>query len=219
MNKSNGDKMNHKVRGPYEAFFKRFFDIVISLTVLFFLGWLYLILVVLVRIKLGSPVLFKQERPGKNEKIFKLYKFRTMTDERDDEGNLLPDEKRLTSFGKFLRSTSLDEMPEMINILKGDMSLIGPRLLLVRYLPRYTKEQHRRHEVRPGLTGLAAAKGRNSIDWESKFKFDVEYVDNITFLMDLKIIFWTIKIVLKRDGISEEGQATMSEFVGYNSEN
>ena len=219
MNKSNGDKMNHKVRGPYEAFFKRFFDIVISLTVLFFLGWLYLILVVLVRIKLGSPVLFKQERPGKNEKIFKLYKFRTMTDERDDEGNLLPDEKRLTSFGKFLRSTSLDEMPEMINILKGDMSLIGPRPLLVRYLPRYTKEQHRRHEVRPGLTGLAAAKGRNSIDWESKFKFDVEYVDNITFLMDLKIIFWTIKIVLKRDGISEEGQATMSEFVGYNSEN
>lgn len=211
--------MNHKVRGPYEAFFKRFFDIVISLTVLFFLGWLYLILVVLVRIKLGSPVLFKQERPGKNEKIFKLYKFRTMTDERDDEGNLLPDEKRLTSFGKFLRSTSLDEMPEMINILKGDMSLIGPRPLLVRYLPRYTKEQHRRHEVRPGLTGLAAAKGRNSIDWESKFKFDVEYVDNITFLMDLKIIFWTIKIVLKRDGISEEGQATMSEFVGYNSEN
>lgn len=211
--------MNHKVRGPYEAFFKRFFDIVISLTVLFFLGWLYLILVFLVRIKLGSPVLFKQERPGKNEKIFKLYKFRTMTDERDDEGNLLPDEKRLTSFGKFLRSTSLDELPEMINILKGDMSLIGPRPLLVRYLPRYTKEQHRRHEVRPGLTGLAAAKGRNSIDWESKFNFDVEYVDNITFLMDLKIIFWTIKIVLKRDGISEEGQATMSEFVGYNSEN
>lgn len=204
----------HKPYGPYEAFIKRPLDIVLSLMVIVCFSWLYVVIAILVRIKLGSPVLFKQDRPGKNEKIFKLYKFRSMTDARDEKGNLLPDEARLTSFGKFLRSTSLDELPEFINILKGDMSIIGPRPLLVRYLSRYTPEQHRRHEVRPGLTGLAMSRVRNSAGWDKKFELDLEYVDNISFLLDLRIIFGTIRIVLKREGINEDGFATNSEFMG-----
>ena len=168
----------------------------------------------LVRLKLGSPVLFTQDRPGLDEKVFKLYKFRTMTDAKDAEGNLLPDEERLTSFGKLLRSTSLDELPELLNIIKGDMAIIGPRPLLVKYLPRYNETQRRRHEVRPGLTGLAMSTVRNSAGWDKKFELDVEYVDKISFLLDLKIIFWTARIVLKREGINEEGNVTNSEFMG-----
>lgn len=206
--------MKHKSHGPYEAYLKRPLDFIISLLAIIFLSWLYLIVAILVRIKLGSPVLFTQDRPGKDEQIFKLYKFRTMTNERDDKGELLPDDLRLTRFGKILRSTSLDELPELFNILKGDMSIIGPRPLLVRYLPRYTPEQRRRHEVRPGLTGLAMSKVRNSAGWDKKFELDIEYVDNISFLLDMKIIFWTVKIVLKREGINEEGFATNSEFMG-----
>ena len=164
----------HKAYGPYEKYLKRPIDIICSLLALIVFSWLYLIIALLVRIKLGSPVLFKQERPGKDEKIFNLYKFRTMTDERDEKGNLLPDEMRLTKFGKLLRATSLDELPEALNILKGDMSIIGPRPLLVRYLPRYNDEQHRRHEVRPGLSGYAQVHGRNNITWTEKFRLDVE---------------------------------------------
>ena len=206
--------MNHKPYGPYEAFIKRPLDFCLSLIAIICLSWLYFIIALLVRIKLGSPVLFTQDRPGKDEKVFKLYKFRSMTDDRDENGELLPDDVRLTQFGKFLRSTSLDELPELFNILKGDMSIIGPRPLLVRYLPRYSPEQHRRHEVRPGLTGLAMSRVRNSAGWDKKFELDLEYVDNITFLLDTKIIFWTIRIVLKREGINEEGFATNSEFIG-----
>lgn len=164
--------------------------------------------------KLGSPVIFKQERPGLNGKIFTLYKFRTMTDERDSEGNLLPDEVRLTKFGKLLRSTSLDELPELLNILFGDIAVIGPRPLLVEYLPRYNAEQRRRHEVRPGLSGLAQVNGRNAISWEDKFKYDIQYVDHVTFLGDWKIIFQTILNVIKRDGINSETAATMEVFMG-----
>ena len=172
---------------------------------------------ILVRIKLGSPVLFTQERPGIDGKIFKLYKFRTMTSEKDENGDLLPDEKRLTSFGKKLRSTSLDELPELINILKGDMAVVGPRPLLVNYLTRYNKHQERRHEVKPGFTGLAQVNGRNAISWEEKFDWDVKYVDHITFIGDWIIIFETIKTVLKREGISADGEATMKEFMGTES--
>lgn len=206
--------MTHKVNGPYEAFIKRPLDFLLSLIAIVFLSPIILITAILVRIKLGGPVLFTQDRPGKNEKIFKLYKFRSMTNDKDANGNLLPDEIRLTKFGKVLRSTSLDELPELFNILKGDMAIIGPRPLLVRYLPRYTAEQRRRHEVRPGLTGLAMSRVRNSAGWDKKFELDLEYVDNISFLLDLKIIFWTIRIVLKREGINEEGCATNSEFMG-----
>ncbi len=169
---------------------------------------------ILVRVKLGSPVLFKQDRPGRNEKVFRLYKFRTMTDAKDADGNLLPDEERLPRFGQRLRATSLDELPELFNIIKGDMSIVGPRPLLVKYLPRYNEKQHRRHEVRPGFTGLAQVNGRNGISWEEKFDWDVKYVDNITFAGDLKIIIDTIGTVLKREGISAEGSATMEEFKG-----
>ncbi len=168
----------------------------------------------LVRAKLGAPVLFYQERPGKDEKIFRLYKFRSMTDERDENGELLPDEIRLTAFGKKLRATSLDELPELLNIIRGDMSLVGPRPLLVRYLSRYTEKQARRHEVRPGFTGLAQVHGRNAISWEEKFDWDVQYVDNITFLGDCKIILDTIKTVLLREGISSATSVTMEEFMG-----
>ena len=201
-------------KGLYEKFGKRIMDVILSLLALIVLSPVMLIVWCLVKIKLGSPAIFKQERPGKDGKIFKLYKFRTMTDERDENGELLPDEIRLTKFGKRLRSTSLDELPELWNIIKGDMSIVGPRPLLVRYLPLYNERQARRHEVRPGFTGLAQVKGRNSISWEEKFEWDIQYVDNITFWGDVKIVFNTVKVVLKRDGISSETSATMEEFRG-----
>lgn len=204
----------HKTKGPYEAFFKRLIDTVVSLIVLLLFWWVYLILAILVRVFLGAPVIFKQDRPGMNGKIFHLYKFRSMTDKRDEKGELLSDEERLTKFGRILRATSLDELPELINILKGDMSLVGPRPLLVRYLERYNSFQARRHEARPGITGLAQVRGRNAISWEEKFEWDVKYVDNITLLGDIKIILLTIKTVLKREGISAAGEATMAEFMG-----
>lgn len=185
-----------------------------ALLALIVLSPILLITAFLVRVKLGSPVIFKQERPGLNGKIFTLYKFRTMTDERDSEGNLLSDEVRLTKFGKLLRSTSLDELPELLNILFGDIAVIGPRPLLVEYLPRYNEEQRRRHEVRPGLSGLAQVNGRNAISWEDKFKYDVQYVDHVTFLGDWKIIFQTVLNVIKRDGINSETAATMEVFMG-----
>lgn len=179
----------------YGKYVKRIFDILISLIILILFCWLYLIVAILVRIKLGSPILFKQPRPGKDEKIFNMYKFRTMTDKRDAEGKLLPDKDRLTSFGKFLRKTSLDELPELFCILKGDMSFIGPRPLLVEYLPYYTEREKLRHTVRPGLTGLAQASGRNTVDWDTRFEIDATYVENLSFLMDLKVIGMTFKTV------------------------
>lgn len=190
------------MNGLYNKYIKRILDILISLTFIVLFSWLYLILVILVRIKLGSPVLFCQERPGYNEKIFKLYKFRTMTDKRDEKGNLLPDSERLTKFGSMLRSTSLDELPEMFNILKGDMSLIGPRPLLVEYLPYYTEEERLRHSVRPGLTGLAQVSGRNYLAWNKRLARDVEYVNHISFIMDVRIIIKTIMVVFKKEDVS-----------------
>lgn len=207
--------MHHHPYGPYERFFKRPLDLLCGLTAVLVFWWLYLILALLVRVKLGSPVLFAQKRPGKDEKIFTLYKFRTMTDARDEHGNLLPDEVRLTRFGKLLRATSLDELPEAFNIIKGDMSVIGPRPLLVRYLPRYNAEQRRRHEVRPGLSGYAQVHGRNAVSWQEKFQMDVAYVDHITFLGDLKIIWDSVMVAfIRRDGISSATSATMEEFMG-----
>ena len=203
-----------KPKGFYERYIKRLQAIVLSLIAIIILSPILLITYLLVRVKFGEPAIFIQKRVGKDGKIFDLYKFRTMTDQRGEDGNLLPDDQRLTSFGKKLRSTSLDELPELFNILKGDMALIGPRPLLVKYLPLYNDEQARRHEVRPGLTGYAQVNGRNAITWEDRFKLDVEYVDNVTFLNDWKIIFKTIKTVFKREGISEEGSATMDEFKG-----
>ena len=190
------------MNGLYNKYIKRILDILISLTFIVLFSWLYLILVILVRIKLGSPVLFCQERPGYNEKIFKLYKFRTMTDKRDDKGNLLPDSERLTKFGSMLRSTSLDELPEMFNILKGDMSLIGPRPLLVKYLPYYTEEERLRHSVRPGLTGLAQVSGRNYLAWDKRLARDVEYVNHISFIMEVRIRIKTIMVVFKKEDVS-----------------
>lgn len=201
----------------YKKRIKRCLDIVLSLCGIIVLSPVLLVLFILVRVKLGSPVLFKQERPGKGEKIFTLCKFRTMTDARDEKGELLPDEVRLTKFGRLLRATSLDELPELFNILKGDMSVIGPRPLLVRYLPRYNSFQRRRHEVRPGLTGLAQVNGRNALTWEEKFEYDVRYVDNLTFAMDVRIFFATVRAVLKHDGINSETSATMEEFMGSES--
>ena len=198
----------------YQKYIKRGLDFILSLVASIILSPVMLIAAVLVRIKLGSPVLFKQPRPGKNEKIFNMYKFRTMTDARDENGELLPDEVRLTKFGKTLRSTSLDELPELFNILKGDMSIVGPRPLLVRYLPLYNERQKHRHDVRPGFTGLAQVNGRNSISWEEKFEWDVKYVEHVTFLQDCRIILKTIGVVLKRDGISSTTSATMEEFRG-----
>ena len=185
----------------YKKIFKRLFDIIFSLLGIIILSPIYIIVSILVLIFLGKPIIFKQQRPGKNEKIFNMYKFRTMTDKKDKKGNLLPDEKRLTKFGKLLRKTSLDEIPEFFNILKGDMSFIGPRPLLVKYLPYYTEEEHHRHDVRPGLTGLAQASGRNLLEWDERFKKDVEYVNNVTFLMDVKVVLMTIKIVLKKENV------------------
>lgn len=190
----------HKPYGPYEKYFKRVLDVFCGLAALLVFWWLYIVVAVLVRIKLGSPVLFKQERPGKNEEIFKLYKFRTMTDARDENGNLLPDEVRLTKFGRALRATSLDELPEVFNILKGEMSLVGPRPLTIQYLPYYSEEERHRHDVRPGLSGLAQVNGRNFIDWDHRLAFDVQYVKKITFLGDLRIVLQTaLKFVKKED--------------------
>lgn len=202
----------------YRHFLKRVLDIVISFCALAVLWPLLLVVAVLVRIKLGSPVLFSQERPGKDEKIFRMYKFRTMTDERDENGALLPDEVRLTSFGKFLRSTSLDELPELWAIFTGKMSFVGPRPLLVQYLPLYNEEQHRRHAVRPGLTGWAQVNGRNLVSWQERFRLDVEYVDKMSLWMDIKIMFLTVKTVLVREGISSETSATMEFFRGNQEE-
>ena len=206
-------KNSHKP-GLYEQYIKRPQDFLCSLLAIIVLSPVMLITAILVRIKLGSPVIFKQERPGRDGRIFRLYKFRSMTDQRDENGNLLPDEVRLTKFGRLLRSTSLDELPELVNILKGDMAVVGPRPLLVRYLPLYNNHQARRHEVRPGFTGYAQVHGRNAISWEEKFDLDVYYVDHITFLSDWKIIFQTVKTVLKREGISSQTAATMEEFIG-----
>lgn len=198
----------------YKRFVKRCLDFLLSLAALIILSPVLLLVAILVRCKLGNPILFKQERPGLHEKIFCMYKFRTMTDAKDADGNLLPDEVRLTKFGKLLRSTSLDELPELFNILKGDMAIVGPRPLLVQYLPRYNERQHHRHDVRPGFTGLAQVNGRNSISWQEKFEWDVKYVEQVSFLMDVKIIAKTVGVVLKRDGISSETSATMEEFRG-----
>ncbi len=216
--------MKHRPYGPYEAFVKPVLGWLLALVFVALFWWLYIILAILVRTKLGSPVLFTQDRPGRmdkrtgQEKIFKLYKFRTMKDALDKDGNPLPDEERMTSFGSKLRSTSLDELPEILfNILIfRDMAWIGPRPLLVKYLPRYSATQRRRHEVKPGLTGNAQAHGRNAISWSQKFALDVEYVDHITFVTDIKIIFDTIGALFKREGINSENSATMEEFLGDN---
>ncbi|HFU4494032.1 sugar transferase [Streptococcus suis] len=201
-------------KGIYKRFLKRPLDFILSLMAIIVLSPILLIVGVLVRFKLGSPVLFKQKRPGLKEKIFTMYKFRTMTDEKDENGELLPDSVRLTKFGRMLRSTSLDEFPELFNILKGDMSIVGPRPLLIQYLELYNDHQKRRHEVRPGLSGHAQVNGRNAISWEDKFNLDVEYVDNVSFIGDWKIIFLTIKKVFIKEGISQEGQETVQYFAG-----
>jgi len=205
--------MEHKA-SFYEKYIKRALDILLSGLALVVLSPVLLVTAILVRVKLGSPVIFHQDRPGKDGKIFRLYKFRSMTDERDEKGNLLPDEVRLTKFGKLLRATSLDELPELWNILRGDMSIVGPRPLLVKYLPLYNEEQRHRHDVRPGLTGWAQANGRNALTWEEKFRLDVWYVEHVSFWVDLKTILLTVKNVLRREGISSETAATMEEFTG-----
>lgn len=206
--------MKHKPYGPYEMYIKRLQDFFCALLSIIVLSPVLMITAILVRIKLGSPVFFVQERPGKDGKIFKLYKFRTMLPPEEGKSGPEYDSQRLTSFGKKLRSTSLDELPELFNMLKGDMSVVGPRPLLVQYLNRYNAQQARRHEVRPGFTGLAQVHGRNSISWEEKFDWDVKYVDHITFLGDWKIIYETVKTVLKREGINSGDSVTMTEFMG-----
>ncbi|MED4079843.1 sugar transferase [Halalkalibacterium halodurans] len=206
--------MNSSKHGIYLRHIKRPMDFLLSLLAIILLSPVFVIVAILVRIKLGSPVLFKQDRPGLNGRVFTMYKFRTMTDKKDENGDLLPDDIRLTKFGRFLRSTSLDELPELFNIVKGDMSIIGPRPLLVQYLPLYNEHQKRRHEVRPGLSGLAQVSGRNAISWEEKFDLDVHYVDNVSFIGDWKIIFLTIKKVFIREGISSNSSVTMEPFKG-----
>lgn len=201
-------------QGFYEKYIKRLIDIIFALAVLVLFWWLFLIVAILVRINLGSPVIFKQPRVGKDEKIFNMYKFRSMTDDSDENGNLLPDDVRLTRFGNILRAVSMDEFPEFLNILKGDMSIIGPRPLLVRYIDRYNEKQHHRHDVRPGLTGYAQAHGRNGVSWEDKFAMDVWYTKHITFIGDVKIIWDTVMTVVKREGISSDTSVTMEEFMG-----
>lgn len=203
----------------YRIFFKRTLDIVLSVIFLIFFWWLYIVLYFLVKKNLGSPVFFSQDRPGKDEKIFKMYKFRSMLNSTDSKGKLLSDVERLTKFGKLLRATSLDEIPEIWNVLKGEMSFVGPRPLLVQYLERYNNEQKKRHNVRPGITGWAQVNGRNAISWEQKFKLDVEYVEKYSFLMDIKILFLTIKKVFVREGISQDGNVTMEEFMGEDNKN
>ena len=207
----------HKA-GFYEKYIKRLLDLLCSLLVVVLFCWLYVIVAILVRVKLGSPVLFTQNRPGKDGKIFKLYKFRTMTDAKDEDDNLLPDDVRLTKFGKLLRTTSLDELPEMFNIIKGDMSLVGPRPLLVQYLDLYNEEQKHRHDVKPGLTGYAQVHGRNAITWEQKFEMDVWYTRNLSLLVDLKVLIDTVRVVLSREGISGENVSTVTYFTGTNTE-
>ena len=206
--------MSRGKNGIYCRYIKRLLDILLSGCALIVLSPVLLIVAILVRTKLGSPVIFCQKRPGKDEKIFKMYKFRSMTDERDEDGNLLPDEVRLTKFGRLLRSTSLDELPELWNIFKGDMSIVGPRPLLVKYLPLYNEDQRRRHDVRPGLTGLAQVSGRNAITWEEKFSHDVRYVEKVSFFLDVRSVMLTVKKVLKHEGISSDSSATMEEFRG-----
>lgn len=198
----------------YRYFFKRLIDLMLSLIALVILSPILLLLYILIRIKLGSPVIFTQKRPGLNGKIFKMYKFRSMNDDKDENGNLLPDEQRLTEFGKKLRSTSLDELPELFNILMGDMSIVGPRPLLVEYLPLYSERQSHRHDVRPGLTGLAQVNGRNALSWEEKFEYDLEYIKKITFLRDFKIIIMTVQKVFQRSGISSDTSVSMEKFKG-----
>ncbi len=212
--KKEGNKKVKRKKKIYQRYIKRPMDFICALFGLIFLSPIICIVAILVRIKLGSPVIFVQERPGKEEKIFKLYKFRSMSEERGKDGKLLPDEKRLGKFGKLLRSTSLDELPELVNIVKGEMSLVGPRPLLVKYLPCYDKRQRKRHLVRPGLTGYAQVHGRNTSSWEERLERDVWYVEHISFLGDMKIILQTIQAVLKRQGISSETCATMEEFTG-----
>lgn len=202
--------------GIYEKYIKRFLDIMLSIMAIIILSPVFLVVAVLIRIKLGSPILFKQERPGKNEKIFMMYKFRTMANKVDKKGDLLSDEERLTPFGARLRSMSLDELPELFNIIKGDMSIVGPRPLLVKYLPLYSERQKHRHDVRPGLTGLAQINGRNTISWEEKFEYDLKYINKISFCGDVKIVVKTIVNVFKREGINSETSATMEEFKGRN---
>lgn len=204
----------HIPHGPYEAVWKRPFDFFLSVLALFILGPVMIVTAILVRIKLGKPVLFIQERPGMNEKIFKILKYRSMVDKRNSNGKLLSDEERLTGFGKKIRSMSLDELPELINILKGDMSFVGPRPLLVDYLSRYNEKQKHRHDVRPGLTGLAQISGRNTLPWKEKFEDDIKYIENITLWSDLKIMWNTIATVIKGDGINSETSATMEVFMG-----
>lgn len=218
-NRKMENRVVHHHQCFYEKYIKRPQDFICALIAIIVLSPVMLIITILIRWKLGSPVIFTQERPGLNGKIFKLYKFRSMTDERDENGESLPDEERLTPFGKTLRSTSLDELPELINMLIGDMSVVGPRPLLVSYLDRYDEHQARRHEVRPGFTGYAQVNGRNAISWERKFDYDVEYVDHITFLGDWKIIFQTLSTVLHKDGISSDTSVTMEEFMGNNIDN
>lgn len=207
--------LDRKPTGLYERFFKRLIDIFCALLALAVFWWLYIIVALLVRIKLGSPIIFCQERPGKGERIFKMYKFRSMTDERDECGNLLADELRLTRFGKFLRSTSLDELPEAFNILKGDMSVIGPRPQLVRDMVFMTPAQRMRHSVRPGLSGLAQVRGRNAVTWEGKLSTDLEYIEKITFLGDAKIVFMTVLKAVRREGVSAEGMDTAEDLGDY----
>ena len=202
----------HVPYGPYERWFKRPIDIFCALAAILVFWWLYILVAILVRVKLGSPVIFCQMRPGKDEKIFKLYKFRTMTDERDENGELLPDDVRLTKFGKLLRSTSLDELPEAFNILKGDMSVIGPRPLLISYLPYYTEEEKMRHDVRPGLSGLAQVNGRNFVDWDHRLQFDIQYVRNISFKMDLSILLQTVLKFVKKQDVAVDTNKVETNF-------
>ena len=206
---------NHQPFGPYEKYFKRPVDFICGMAAVVVFCWLYVVLIILGTVFMKGNPFYTQERPGRDEKIFKLIKFRTMDNRKDGEGNLLPDEIRLNTYGRFLRKTSLDELPEAFNIIKGDMSVVGPRPLLVKYLDRYNEEQHHRHDVRPGLSGYAQVNGRNAISWEERFKLDVEYVNNITFLGDVKIILQTVgKAFFKQEGISSETSETMEEFMG-----